>query len=156
MTKPHSKDDQDHAQLCLSCMIGEALGKYAAEVGRAGYVDANTVVGSLAYHVGVAFGMAVRAGARKSDLVKLWSLHDRAMKEGGLMRGRSGFYAGFATTGTPHKVSTVAALVARGLMTRPDSLSPRRVLTPAGRDLLLMGDAPATPASVARPRAYVD
>lgn len=84
---------------------------------------------------------------------------DAAARAGGLIRGRSGFYAGFTTTGACHGPSTVHGLVTRGLLARPHGAPARRVVTAAGAAVL--AGAPASPAlpspdEAARPRAYVD
>lgn len=80
----------------------------------------------------------------------------RAAASEGLTRGKSAFYAGFGTGGQRHPIASVAGLVQRGLLARPDRLSARRVLTDAGRAALdALDSAPALPA-VAPPRSYID
>lgn len=79
-----------------------------------------------------------------------------AAKAGGLYRGRSGFYAGFETRGQVHLPATVRALERRKLLTQPDLMSPRRVLTDLGRTVIDGGALPAPPAAPAPIRSYID
>lgn len=77
----------------------------------------------------------------------------RAAERRGLIRGRTGWYEGFATTGRRWPATLVTLASRQGLLAAPDGAPDRRVLTAAGQAALVI---PNLPASAGLPRAYKD